>query len=71
LETQTHLGGSILCEVIETLKMVEREVKDMEGRDYSLRIRPYRPSDNRIDGAVITLIDIDGSRQALCSKGKA
>ena len=51
--------------------MVEREVKDTEGRDYSLRIRPYRPSDNRIDGAVITLVDIDGSRQALSSKGKA
>jgi two-component system CheB/CheR fusion protein len=57
--------------VIDTLKMVEREVKDMEGRDYSLRIRPYRISDNRIDGAVITLIDIDGSRQARSSKGKA
>ena len=53
------------------MKMVEREVKDMEGRDYSLRIRPYRISDNRIDGAVITLIDIDGSRQARSSKGKA
>jgi two-component system CheB/CheR fusion protein len=60
---------NILRGVIETLNMFERQVKDLEGRDYSLRIRPYRTSDNRIDGAVITLIDIDGSKQARSSKG--
>ncbi len=62
---------NILRDVIETLKMVERNVKDLQGRDYSLRIRPYRTSDNRIDGAVITLVNTDGSKQARGNKGKA
>jgi two-component system CheB/CheR fusion protein len=43
--------------VIETLVPVESRVKDKEGRDYLLRIRPYRTSENKIDGAVIIVID--------------
>src|SRR5437762_7703326 len=52
---------NILREVIETLGTRERKVSDQNGRQYSLRIRPYRNTDNRIDGAVLTLIDIDGA----------
>jgi len=51
---------NILREVIETLITRERKVTDKEGRPYSLRVRPYRTTDNKIDGAVITLVDIDG-----------
>ncbi len=54
----------ILCEVIETLATRERKVTDKEGRQYSLRVRPYRTTDNKIDGAVITLVDIDGEKEA-------
>ena len=49
----------LLHEVIDTLSVREREVKDKQGRRYSLRIRPYRTADNRIDGAVLTLVDIN------------
>jgi len=52
---------NILREVIETLGTRERKVTDRDGRKYSLRIRPYRTTDNKIDGAVLTLIDIDGA----------
>ena len=52
---------NILHEVIETLSTWEHKVTDKDGRKYSLRIRPYRTTDNRIDGAVLTLIDIDGN----------
>src|SRR5438477_9081491 len=52
---------NILREVIETLGTCERKVTDGDGRKYSLRIRPYRTTDNKIDGAVLTLIDIDGA----------
>jgi len=52
---------NILREVIETLGTRERKVTDRDGRQYSLRIRPYRTTDNKIDGAVLTLIDIDGA----------
>ncbi len=54
---------NILREVIETLSTRERKVTDKDGRQYSLRVRPYRATDNKIDGAVLTLIDIDGNSE--------
>jgi two-component system CheB/CheR fusion protein len=54
----------ILREVIETLGTRERKVADKVGRQYSLRVRPYRTTDNKIDGAVITLVDIDGGKRS-------
>jgi two-component system CheB/CheR fusion protein len=53
---------NILRDVTETLNMRERKVKDPEGREYSLRVRPYRTIDNRIDGAVITLVELGGKK---------
>jgi len=53
----------ILLEVIETLDTRERRVIDKEGRQFSLRVRPYRTTENKIDGAVITLVDIDGEKE--------
>ena len=54
----------ILREVLETLDTRERKVSDKGGRKYSLRIRPYRTTDNKIDGAVLTLVDIDGTKKS-------
>jgi two-component system CheB/CheR fusion protein len=45
----------------------EQEVRGKDGRWYSLRIRPYRTLENKIDGATVTFLDIDAlkkSRQA-------
>jgi two-component system, chemotaxis family, CheB/CheR fusion protein len=53
----------LVHEVIETLTVREVEARDKTGRLYSLRIRPYRTADNKIDGAVLTLVDIDGGRR--------
>jgi len=53
----------LLREVIKTLAMRERRVTDREGREYSLRVRPYRTTENKIDGAVITLVDINGGEE--------
>jgi two-component system, chemotaxis family, CheB/CheR fusion protein len=53
---------NILRDVTETLNMQERKVKDLEGREYSLRVRPYRTIDNKIDGAVITLVQLGGKK---------
>ena len=55
---------NILREVIETLGTRERKVTDKGGRKYSLRVRPYRTTDNKIDGAVLTLVDIDGTKKS-------
>ena len=48
-----------LAEVIETVNVKEFEIRDTQGRWYSLRLRPYRTTDNKIDGVVIVLNDID------------
>ncbi|HET9401345.1 MAG TPA: chemotaxis protein CheB [Candidatus Acidoferrales bacterium] len=50
--------------VIERLVPFEREVKDKAGNLYNLRIVPYRTLDNKIDGVVITLMDLNESRVA-------
>ena len=53
-----------LCQdVIDSLVPREREVKDNEGRLYSIWLRPYRTVDNRIDGVVLSLFDITERKQ--------
>ena len=47
---------------IDSLEIQEFRVEDHEGRWYSMRIRPYRTLDNKIDGVVIVLLDIDTRR---------
>jgi two-component system CheB/CheR fusion protein len=48
----------------ETLRAVEREVSSSDGRWFIARILPYRTVQDRIDGAVLTFIDITGRRKA-------
>jgi len=50
--------GALIQRSIATVAAVEREVQDSSGRWHSLRIHPYRTSDNKIDGAVMILVDI-------------
>ena len=59
---------TILHDVVETLGTRERKVADKEGREYSLRVRPYRTIDNKIDGAVITLVDIKRRKDSYAGK---
>jgi two-component system CheB/CheR fusion protein len=47
----------LLTEVIDTLTPKVMDVKDLSGRTHSLRIRPYRTEDNKIDGVVMVLVD--------------
>lgn len=51
--------------VIANLTPVERDVQDRDGHWYSLRIRPYRTRENKIEGVVILLVDIDQLKRAL------
>jgi two-component system CheB/CheR fusion protein len=53
----------IIARVIDSLAPFEGEVQDIAERWYSLRIRPYVTTDNKIDGASIVLVDIDAIRQ--------
>jgi len=44
--------------VIANLTPVRREIHSRKGRWYDLRMRPYRTVDDKIDGVVITFVDI-------------
>ena len=45
-------------EVLRSLTFQERQVSARDGRWFTVRIMPYRTQDNRIDGVVITFIEI-------------
>jgi two-component system CheB/CheR fusion protein len=47
-----------IAEVIKTISTREQEVQRKDGRIYSLRVRPYITIDNKIDGAMLVLVDI-------------
>jgi len=44
--------------VLVDLAPVRREVRSRGGRWYDMRIRPYRTMDDKIDGVVITFVDV-------------
>jgi two-component system, chemotaxis family, CheB/CheR fusion protein len=50
-------------QVLDSEEPLEREVNDRQGRTLLLRILPYRTS-HRVEGAVLTFIDISSRKQA-------
>lgn len=46
-------------DVFESLTPKDIEVQEKDGHWWSVRIRPYKTTDHKIDGAVIALFDID------------
>jgi two-component system CheB/CheR fusion protein len=51
--------------VIQTLTVKDLETRDRDGRWYSVRIRPYISTENKIDGASIVAVDIDPLKKSL------
>ncbi len=54
----------LIASVINTLTPCELEVQDKKEHWYSLQIRPYRTTDDKIDGAVVVLSDIDVAKKS-------
>ena len=52
------------------MAMTESEVQDRDGRWYRMQIRPYKTTDNKIDGAILSLVDIDALKH-LVDRGAA
>lgn len=50
--------------VLDTLQTLEREVASRDGRRFVARMRPYQTSSRRVEGAVMTLVDITRLRDA-------
>jgi two-component system CheB/CheR fusion protein len=57
-EIETHAR-----QVIKNLISVETATRTHDGRWFNVRIMPYRTVDDRIDGLVITFIDITLSKK--------
>lgn len=55
----------------EDLETQEKDVRTEEGSWYRMRIVPYRTSDNRIAGAVLTFFNIDEQKRAQAALKKA
>jgi two-component system CheB/CheR fusion protein len=73
LKIKVHIPDfeDLIAGVLRTLVPVDREVRDVEGRWYSLRIRPYRGLDDKIDGAVLVLVDIDALKNQIAERKRA
>ncbi len=50
--------------VLDKLIPLEKEITSNSGKAYLRRILPYRTTDNRIDGIVITFVDITARKHA-------
>ena len=49
--------------VLKWLRPVERECLSGDGRWYLVRMRPYRSRDDRIEGVVLTFVDVTARRE--------
>jgi two-component system CheB/CheR fusion protein len=56
--------ASDATQAFQSLRTIEREVGSQDGRWYISRILPYRTAEDRIEGAVLTFIDITARRSA-------
>ncbi|WP_321820206.1 MULTISPECIES: CheR family methyltransferase [unclassified Burkholderia] len=52
------------AEAFDSLRLIERELKSNDGRWYLARFVPYRTTEDRIDGAVLSFVDITDRRHA-------
>lgn len=50
---------TLVTRVIDSLAVETQEVQDADGAWWLLTIHPYRTSEHRIEGAVLTFVDID------------
>lgn len=53
-----------IAKVLDSLQPVQREVRDLEGCWHELSVLPYRTQDNKIDGVVLALQDIDAVKRS-------
>jgi two-component system CheB/CheR fusion protein len=55
-----------VSQVMSSFAAAERTISDRKGDRFQLRVLPYRTGENKVDGAVITLVDV--SRQGAGAK---
>jgi two-component system CheB/CheR fusion protein len=55
---------AMVVQVMAEFRILETELTDRVGVRYQLKVLPYRALDNKIDGAVITIVDIAPEQQS-------
>ena len=50
-------------QVLQHLQLIEQDVRTTDGRWWTMRLLPYRTVDDRIDGVVMTFVDVTERRQ--------
>jgi two-component system, chemotaxis family, CheB/CheR fusion protein len=63
--------GPIIDKVVTELSIAERDVQDRTGAWFKLRVSPYRSLDNRVEGVVITVLDVSVVKAAESSHREA
>jgi two-component system CheB/CheR fusion protein len=51
-------------DVIDTVRVSEREVRDGQGAFYVMRIWPYLTREHKVDGALVVLLDVDALKRS-------
>jgi two-component system CheB/CheR fusion protein len=67
-----HLTHRLECDdltddarlVLQDLRTVERDVRSTDGRRYLARLHPYRSVEDRIEGVVLTFLDVTELKRA-------
>jgi len=62
---ETHNLEEVARHTVETASLQETEVRDNNGFWYLMRARPYKTSDHKIEGAVLSFQDIDALKRAV------
>ena len=62
---------ALAAEVLESLSGRDREARHQDGRWYNLSVRPYRSQENKIDGVVVTAVDVDAIKRSEQQRGEA
>ncbi len=55
----------VIKKVLSTQTAQELEVQDRDGRWVSVRLKPYRTSDNKIEGVVLAAMEVDLMKRSL------
>jgi two-component system CheB/CheR fusion protein len=54
----------MIAKVLDSLQPFEREVRDLDNCWHRLTVQPYRTDDNKIEGVVLALHDIDAVKRS-------
>jgi two-component system, chemotaxis family, CheB/CheR fusion protein len=71
-----HLTHRLVCDdlsevaqtVVQTLRVIERPVTSRDGRSFLARWLPYRSIEDRIEGVVLTFIDVTDVQNAIADR---